>query len=164
MGGNPLGLLVLVAPPVPSFGGGKGEGEGEGEGNGGRAPSPCPIRTPHGGGATPLWAALPLPCSPCGPLLPRGVPVTSQYSDKYPKHSGTILVSEHYRPIYQSLPLDHFETPHHVRDLIRDSEQYSVIKSHNSNNINRHRTLSVWTLRVRELCRHDRDTSPVNKQ
>ena len=29
---------------------------------------------------------------------------------------------------------------------------------------NRHRTLSVWTLRVRELCRHDRDTSPFNNQ
>ena len=29
---------------------------------------------------------------------------------------------------------------------------------------NRHRTLSVRTLRVRELCRHDRDTSPVNNQ
>src|SRR5215216_2783818 len=29
---------------------------------------------------------------------------------------------------------------------------------------NRHRTLSVRTLRVRELCRHDRDISPVNNQ
>ena len=29
---------------------------------------------------------------------------------------------------------------------------------------NCHRTLSVRTLRVRELCRHDRDTSPVNNQ
>src|SRR3989337_2371856 len=28
----------------------------------------------------------------------------------------------------------------------------------------RQRTLSVRTLRVRELCRHDRDTSPVNTQ
>ena len=28
----------------------------------------------------------------------------------------------------------------------------------------RHRTLSVRTLRVRELCRHDRDTSPVNNK
>ena len=51
----------------------------------------------------------------------------------------------------------------------------SVISSGTPNNIrspnhithiiqNRHRTLSVRTLRVRELCRHDRDTSPVNKQ
>src|SRR5215216_934856 len=29
---------------------------------------------------------------------------------------------------------------------------------------NHHRTLSVRTLRVRELCRDDRDTSPVNNQ
>ena len=51
----------------------------------------------------------------------------------------------------------------------------SVISSGTPNNIrtpnhtthiiqNRHRTLSVRTLRVRELCRHDRDTSLVNNQ
>ena len=51
----------------------------------------------------------------------------------------------------------------------------SVISSGTPNNIrspnhithiiqNRQRTLSVWTLRVRELCRHDRDTLPVNNQ
>src|SRR5215216_4092332 len=28
----------------------------------------------------------------------------------------------------------------------------------------RHRTLSMRTLRIRELCRHDRDISPVNNQ
>ena len=67
-----------------------------------------------------------------GPLLSRGGPVTPGYSEKYLKRSETILVSEYYRSIYQSLPLDHFETPRHVRDLIRDSEQTLVIKSHNS--------------------------------
>ena len=76
----------------------------------------------------------------------------------------TLPVSEYYHPIYESLPLNHFETPLHVRDLIRDSEQHSVTKSHNSYNTNRHRTLSVQTLRVRELCRHDQDTSLVNNQ
>ena len=35
---------------------------------------------------------------------------------------------------------------------------------HITHNTNRHRTLSVRTLRVRELCRHDRDTSPINNQ
>ena len=35
---------------------------------------------------------------------------------------------------------------------------------HITHNRNHHRTLSVWTLRVRELCRHDRDTSLVNNQ
>src|SRR6266496_1050263 len=50
-----------------------------------------------------------------------------------------------------------------------------VISSRTPNNIRspnhithimryRHRTLSVRTLRVRELCRHDRDTYPVNNQ
>ena len=37
-------------------------------------------------------------------------------------------------------------------------------KTHNSYNTYCHRTLSVRTLWVRELCRHDRDTSPVNNQ
>ena len=36
--------------------------------------------------------------------------------------------------------------------------------NHTTHNTNRHQTLSVRTLRVRELCRHDRDTSPVNNQ
>ena len=35
---------------------------------------------------------------------------------------------------------------------------------HITHNTNRHRTLSVRTLWVRELCRHDRDTSPINNQ
>ena len=38
---------------------------------------------------------------------------------------------------------------------------HQITKTHNTN---RHRTLSVRTLRVRELCRHDRHTSPVNNQ
>ena len=72
-------------------------------------------------------------------------------------------MSEYNRSIYRSLRLDHFETPRHVPDLIRDSELPSVhqIITHNTN---RPRTLSVRTLRVRELCRHDRDMSPVNNQ
>ena len=76
----------------------------------------------------------------------------------------TLPVSKYHRPIYQSLHLDHFETP-----------RMSVISSGTPNNIRssnhithitlyRQRTLSVRTLRVRELCRHDRDTSPVNNQ
>ena len=73
-------------------------------------------------------------------------------------------MSEYSRPIYQSLCLDHFETPHHVRDHIRDSELPSVHQKTKIHNTDRHRTLSVRTLRVRELCRHDRDTSPVNNQ
>ena len=36
--------------------------------------------------------------------------------------------------------------------------------NHITHNTDHHQTLSVWTLRVRELCRHDRDTSSVNNQ
>ena len=36
--------------------------------------------------------------------------------------------------------------------------------NHITHNTNRHRTLSVRTLRIWELCRHDRDTSPLNNQ
>ena len=82
----------------------------------------------------------------------------------YPVPSRTFPVSEYHRPTCKSLPLDHFETPRHVRDLIWDSEQPSVTKTHNSYNTYRHQTLSVRTLRVRELCRHDRDTSLANNQ
>ena len=73
-------------------------------------------------------------------------------------------MSEYSRPIYHSLHLDHFETPRHVRDHIRDSELPSVHQNTKTHNTDRHRTLSVRTLRVRELCIHDRDTSLVNNQ
>ena len=66
---------------------------------------------------------------------------------KIPESLGTFPKSEYSRPIYRSLLLDYFETPHHVLDLIPDSEQSSVTKSHNSYNTNRHGTLSMRTLR-----------------
>ena len=94
-------------------------------------PLPSPIRTPHGGGATSWAAALSLPS---GPLLPHGVPVTPPALQFYPKSPGTLPVSEYYRPIYESLPVDHFKTPRHVGDLIWDSKQHSLTKSHNSYN------------------------------
>ena len=130
-GGDRLGLLVLVyhIPFLLSEGGRGNEREREKE-RGGAPPPLVQFGLPMGG--TPCG----LPLSPRWPMLahyfPRGVPVTPRYSDKYPKHSETIPVSEYYRPIYQSVPLDHFETPRHVRDLIRDSEQSSVTKTHNS--------------------------------
>ena len=45
---------------------------------------------------------------------------------KIPELLGTFPMSEYSRPIYRSLHLDHFETPRHVHDLIRDSELPSV--------------------------------------
>ena len=71
--------------------------------------------------------------SPLGPIKPItspggfGNPPALQFS---PKSSGTLLVSEYSRQIYQSLCLDHFETPRHVPDLIRDSELLRYIKTH----------------------------------
>ena len=60
-------------------------------------------------------------------IFPLGVLVTPRYSDMYPVRPETLPVSKYYHPIYQSLPLDHFDTPLHVRDLIRDSEQHSMM-------------------------------------
>ena len=85
------------------------------------------------GGVPPLVGSpLSPPMARDGPLLPWGVPVSSRYSEKFPNHSGTILVSVYNLPIYQPLPIDHFETPCHVHDLIRDSEQSSITKTQNS--------------------------------
>ena len=107
---------------------------------------------PEGGRAPPsFWPFSSIPVWPNKAHILR----------KIPESLGTFPMSEYSRPIYRSLRLDHFETPHHVPDLIRDSELLRYIKTHNKTIIE---TLSVRTLRVRELCRHDRDTSPVNNQ
>ena len=55
------------------------------------------------------------------------------------------------------------------RLLVMSAISFGTLKTfgtsnHITHNMNRHRTLSVRTLRVRELCRHDRDTSPVTNQ
>ena len=95
---------------------------------------------------------------------PRGVPVTPRYFGICPNLPGTLPKSKHSHPIYRSLCLDHFETSRHICDHIRDSKLPSVHQNTKTHNTDRHRTLSVRTLRVRKLCRHDRDTSPVNNQ
>ena len=73
------------------------------------------------------WKPLPLlyfrPMRPINPPGGSGNPRCSGFIQNFP---GTLPVSEYSRPIYQSLCLDHFETPRHVRDHIRDSEQPSV--------------------------------------
>src|SRR5215216_1135046 len=97
----------------------------KGEGKGGRPPHPIRIGL---GGARPHLGCCLLSSTKAheGPLTPRGVSVTPRYSVTSPVTSKTIPVSEYNLPIYQSLCLDHFETPRHVRDHIRDSEQPSV--------------------------------------
>src|SRR3954468_8393485 len=96
--------------------------------------------------------------------LSRWSPVPSRHSRYITDKPETFPVTKTGLPIYQSSFPDHSGTPRDVQDLIRDSEQLSVITMHNSNLPKRHRTLSVQTLRVRELCRHDRDISTVNNQ
>ena len=94
---------------------------------GGRPPCPKPIRFgPWGGRPTlPLLPSISTKAH-VGPLSPRGVPVTFRYSGKIPISPGTLPTSKHRLPIYQSSCLDHFETPRHVLDHIRDSEKPSV--------------------------------------
>ena len=106
--------------------------------------------------------------SPWGPLGRNTPPDGPRYPSRHSRYTTevpeTFPVTKTGLPIYQSLPPDHFGAPRDVWDLIRDSEQPSVTTIHNSILPKRHRTLSVQTLRVRELCRHDRDTSTVNNQ
>ena len=130
-------LLGLPSPSrIPLFLSGVGEKkegkrEGVGKGKGGCRPlSPSPIWTSHWGGARPA-SVSPLNLNKARILLPlysRNSPVLR----KIPESLETFPMSEYSLPIYRSLPLDHFETPRHVPDLIRDSEQTLVIKSHNS--------------------------------
>jgi hypothetical protein len=142
----PLSLLLVGFLLIE---GGRGK-ERERE-KGGCAPFPLSNSDSLMGGAALLVGC---PLSPLWPRLahyfPRGVPVTSRYSRKIPESLGTIPMSEYHLPIYESLPLDHFETPRHVRDLIRDSEQHSVTNHITHIILYHHRTLSVRTLRVRE--------------
>ena len=165
---RPKGILLPLGVGLPLFLVGVGGGK-EGKERGGRKGGAAPLLVQfglEGEGRTAALAAPPLlPLRPIRPnILPEGVPVTPRYSGICPKLPKTISVPKHSRPIYRSLRLDHLQTPRHVRDHIRNSELPSVHQNTKTHNTNRHQTLSVRTLRVRELCRHDRDTSPVNNQ
>ena len=91
-------------------------------------PSPSPIQTKGEEARGPPLAA-PLSLSTKAHMAHyfsrggSGNPPAPRFS---PKSPGTLPVSEYSRPIYQSLCLDHFETPRYVRDHIRDSELTSV--------------------------------------
>ena len=67
---------------------------------------------------------------PCG-LSPLAQ-IKCSRSQTFRETSGTLPESKHYYPIYQTLSPDHSGVPRHVRDLIPDSEQHSVINIHNS--------------------------------
>ena len=73
------------------------------------------------------------PLFPYGPIRPIYSPANSRNSPvlrKIPESLGTFPNSEYSRPIYRFLRLDHFETPRHVPDLIRDSELLRYINIH----------------------------------
>ena len=113
----------------------------------------------------------PAPCGlvypslrPLSPSLCRGCPEPLSVTLYVPgtlRNTSGFRIPSSYILIFTSRP---FRDSSSCIDLIRDSEQHSVTKSHNSYNTKSSSKLSVRTLRVRELCRHDQDTSPVNNQ
>ena len=121
-----LGLQVLVGVHQE---GRKGEGSG-GEGKVAGPLFPSPIWTRGEEARGPPW--LPFSFTTKAHMAHyfsrggSGNPPSLRFS---PKSPGTLPVSEYSRPIYQSLCLDHFETPCHVRDHIRDSELTSVYQN-----------------------------------
>ena len=106
----------------------RGKGKGRGRRKGGRRPPLLVQFGPEGEGARgPSW--LPLSLSTKAhkahyfSQVGSGNPPALRFSLK---PSGTLPVSEYSRPIYRCSRLDHFETPRHVRDHIRNTEQPSV--------------------------------------
>ena len=113
---------------TPPFLVGVGKGKGEGERRKGAPPSLVQFGLVHGEGCGhPLGPFSPFPY---GPLRPNTNSRNSPVLRKIPESLGTFPKSEYSRPIYRSLRLDHFETPRHVPDLIRDSELLRYIKTH----------------------------------
>ena len=87
-----------------------------------------------GGTRGPAMGGATSPCgfssfSPYGPLRPNTNSRNSLVLRKIPESLRTFPMSEYSRPIYRSLHLDHFETPRHVPDLIRDFELLLYIKT-----------------------------------
>ena len=121
-GGSPTPGGSRIPPSLVGVGEGR-KGERERRKGG---PAPLPIRIGLGG-TPPPWR--PPPPFHYGPLRPIDSPGGSGNPSvlRYMLNSlETFLMSKHSHPIYRSLCLDHFETPRHVRDHIRDSELPSV--------------------------------------
>ena len=122
-------LLGLPSPskiPPPTYNRKKGR-EKEKEGRG-RPLSLVQFGPVHREGARPpLRTFSPFPY---GPLRPNTDSRNSPVLQKIHESLGTFPMCEYSLPIYRSLRLDHFETPRHVPDLIRDSELLRYIKTH----------------------------------
>ena len=83
-----------------------------------------------GAGLLPFGLSPLFPYGPIRPIYSTANSPNSPVLRKIPESLGTFPMSEYSRPIYQSLHLDHFETPRHVPGLIRDSELFRYIKTH----------------------------------
>ena len=165
LAGSPLFPMAHVGPILP-----RGEVKGPNRPYGSRRrkgwwhPFPSPIRPP------PLWGVhQPLVgwlASLLWPIWPISFPGGSgnpRYSKTHPNQPEPFRypnVTFQYMNLYVStisrlliMSVISSGTPNKLRP-----------PKHITHNTNRHRTLSVRTLRVREPCRHDRDTSPVNNQ
>ena len=136
-----MGASSIRSPPFLISEGGRKEGRGERKGGSYSLylfPPPLllsPLRPAHMGRTSPLGSGMSRPWPNKVHIFAGGCPEPLSVTRYVPGTPRTLLVSEYYRPIYEYLPIDHFETPRHVLDLIRDSKQTSVIKSHNSYNI-----------------------------
>ena len=115
--------------PPPTWNRKKGR-EKEKEGRGRPPPSLVQFGPVHGEGCG--HTLRPFSPFPYGPLRPNTNSRNSPVLKKIPESLGTFPMSEYSRPIYRSLRLDHFETPRHVPDLIRDSELLGTSKLINS--------------------------------
>ena len=114
-------------PPFQVVGVGGKEREGKRRRKEGAPPSLVQFGPAHGEGCGhPLRPFSPFPY---GPLRPNTNSRNSAVLQKKPESLGTFPMSEYSCPIYRSLRLDHFETPRHVPDLIRDSELLRYIKT-----------------------------------
>ena len=166
-----MGALSNSPPTICSGVGRKGEREGK-EG-GGRIASlsfslPLLLSSSYlaiKGGAAAHASCCVSPLGPLGPYLLSGVPGTpssdpicTRYLPEHFRCPNSIVL---YINLYLStisrllfMSLLSSKTPNNIRS---PNHKTHII-------LYRQRTLSVRTLRVRELCRHDRDTSPVNNQ
>ena len=126
-GGAPRGESYSHRSRTPPFLVGIGEGKGEGERRKGAPPSLVQFGLVHGEGCgLPLWPFSPFPY---GPLRPNTNSRNSPVLRKILESLETFPNSEYSHPICRSLRLDHFETPRHVPDLIRNSELLRYIKT-----------------------------------
>src|SRR5215216_2693253 len=109
-GGEPTRTTSPSRPPFLLLEVERGKEREREKERGGRAPFPLSNSDTHGGG-TPCGLPYLSPMAHVGPLLSPGGSGNPPVLQYVPGTPGIIPVSKYYRPIYQSLPLDHFETP-----------------------------------------------------